>query len=137
MLTLELKGYVSVQTIAEGKHCTNLGQTSPQSPFKYFRITYLHLHLPKISLEKILKVQSKAKKTTSIEPGCLLVSLKYDLSDPHQTLFNINVKRVSVQDEWRRATVIPLHKGGASIDLDNYRLISKISIICKAMQRII
>jgi hypothetical protein len=40
-------------------------------------------------------------------------------------------------DEWRRAVVTPLAKGGSPNDVTNYRPISLTSAVCKLMERVI
>jgi len=39
--------------------------------------------------------------------------------------------------DWRRATVIPIHKGGDRSLVTNYRPVSLTSVVCKQMEHVI
>ena len=43
----------------------------------------------------------------------------------------------SLPGDWKRATVIPVHKGGDRSLVTNYRPVSLTSVICKQMEHVI
>ena len=47
----------------------------------------------------------------------------------------VNVTQVS--EDWKKATVIPIHKGGNKTLAANYRPISLTSVVCKQMEQAI
>ena len=44
---------------------------------------------------------------------------------------------MSIPDEWKAASVVPVHKKGSKSDVQNYRPISLTCIIMKVMERIV
>ena len=47
-------------------------------------------------------------------------------------------KQREVPDEWRRAVIVPLHKGkGSKSESNNYRVISRLSVWGKVYRRIL
>ena len=44
---------------------------------------------------------------------------------------------MSIPDEWKAASVVPVHKKGSKSDVQNYRPISIKCIIMKVMERIV
>lgn len=59
--------------------------------------------------------------------------LAYPLSD----LFNLSLDTCSVPLMWKTARITPLHKGGDSLDVNNYRPISIICSVIKIFEKII
>jgi hypothetical protein len=52
-------------------------------------------------------------------------------------LLDITINNGTVPCDWKRATVIPIHKGGDRSLLTNYRPVSLTSIVCKQMEHVI
>jgi hypothetical protein len=52
-------------------------------------------------------------------------------------LLDITVNNGSIPDDWKKATVIPVHKGGDRSIIPNYRPVSLTSVICKQMEHAI
>jgi hypothetical protein len=52
-------------------------------------------------------------------------------------LLDITVNNGSIPDDWKKAMVIPVHKGGDRSLIPNYRPVSLTSVICKQMEHAI
>jgi hypothetical protein len=52
-------------------------------------------------------------------------------------LLDLTINNGSLPCDWKRATVIPIHKGGDRSIVTNYRLVSLTSIVCKQMEHVI
>ena len=52
-------------------------------------------------------------------------------------IFNLSLELNIVPDIWNSAPVVPLLKGGDPTRLDNYRPISKLSVIAKTLESIV
>jgi hypothetical protein len=52
-------------------------------------------------------------------------------------LLDITMNNGTLPCDWRRATVIPIHKGGDRSLVTNYRPVSLTSVVCKQMEHII
>lgn len=59
------------------------------------------------------------------------------LSFPLSDLFNLSLTTCKVPSSWKCARVIPLHKGGDSSDINNYKPISIINTITKIFEKLI
>jgi len=53
------------------------------------------------------------------------------------TLYSSFMSVGQVPDDWRRAIVTPIYKGGVASDASNYRPISLTCVFCKVMERVI
>ena len=112
------------------------------------RCPLLCLMLPPIDLisfdpDKIIriskKIRSKCKTSPDPEgyPTILISQLINVLSAPLALLFNSFMSIGKLPSSWKTATVIPIFKKGPASNPANYRPISKTSIFCKLMERII
>jgi hypothetical protein len=52
-------------------------------------------------------------------------------------LLEITMNNGTLPGDWRRATVVPVHKGGDRSVVPNYRPISLTSVVCKQMDYVI
>ncbi len=52
-------------------------------------------------------------------------------------LLYTTINNGTLPGDWRRATVIPIHKGGDRSLVSNYRLVSLTSVVCKQMEHVI
>ncbi|XDV43619.1 hypothetical protein PO909_012067 [Leuciscus waleckii] len=59
------------------------------------------------------------------------------LAFPLCDLFNLSLSTCSIPLMWKFAKVIPIHKGGDSMDVNNYRPISIISNVAKIFEKLI
>ena len=79
----------------------------------------------------------------SKSPGCdgiptrLLKEAASSLAPSLATLFNISFERCTIPQEWRDATVTPIHKKGSKTEPSNYRPISLLSVTSKVQERIV
>ena len=69
--------------------------------------------------------------------GRILRSCALPLSKPLSYLFTKSYYGMSIPDEWKAASVVPVHKKGSKSDVQNYRPISLTCIIMKVMERIV
>src|SRR5207244_12014184 len=66
-----------------------------------------------------------------------LNNLKHVLNSPLAILFTLIFNYGTIPDDWKRAYVTPIFKKGCSADVNNYRPISIISVVCKLFEAII
>jgi len=52
-------------------------------------------------------------------------------------LLDITMNNGTLPGDWKRATVIPIHKGGVRSLVTNYRPVSLTSVVCKQMEHVI
>ena len=52
-------------------------------------------------------------------------------------LLDITMNNGTLPGDWKRATVIPIHKGGDRSVVTNYRPVSLTSVVCKQMKHVI
>ena len=52
-------------------------------------------------------------------------------------LLDITMNNGTLSGDWKRATVIPIHKGGDRLLVKNYRPVSLTSVVCKQMEHVI
>jgi len=52
-------------------------------------------------------------------------------------LLHITVNNGTVPRDWKRAVVVPIHKGGDRSSAKNYRPVSLTSVVCKSMEHVV
>jgi len=52
-------------------------------------------------------------------------------------LLAISLKNATIPSDWKRATVVPIYKGGDRLAVSNYRPISLTSVVCKQLEHVI
>ena len=52
-------------------------------------------------------------------------------------LLDLTMNNGTLPDDWKRATVVPVHKGGGRSLVTNYRPVSLTSVVCKQMEHVI
>ena len=52
-------------------------------------------------------------------------------------LLEITMNNGTLPGDWKKATVIPIHKGGDRSLVTNYRRVSLTSVVCKQMEHVI
>jgi len=70
-------------------------------------------------------------------PPILLKKFASSLVTPLLLLYSSFMSVGQVPNEWKRAIVIPVHKGELASDPGNYRPVSLTSVFCKLMERLI
>lgn len=75
---------------------------------------------------------------TGISPRLLIAASSSDkLVELITSLFNLCIKRCYVPNEWKAAVVTPLHKGGDSAEINNYRSISVLPPLAKVFEKLL
>lgn len=59
------------------------------------------------------------------------------IATPVTYLINLSLATNQVPAIWKSANVFPLHKGGDPANINNYRPISKLSVLTKLMESVI
>ena len=59
------------------------------------------------------------------------------IAQPISHIFNLSIQSNVIPDVWKTAHVLPLLKGGDPTLLNNYRPISKLSILAKVLERLV
>jgi len=70
-------------------------------------------------------------------PPILFKELAVQLAFPLSVLFNNSMSVGQIPNEWRKAIITPIAKGGLAFDVSNYRPISLTSVVCKIMERVV
>ncbi|XP_032421926.1 uncharacterized protein LOC116721974 [Xiphophorus hellerii] len=52
-------------------------------------------------------------------------------------IFNLSVSTGTIPEVWKASYVTPIHKGGETSDLNNYRPISKLSCLAKILEKLV
>jgi len=52
-------------------------------------------------------------------------------------LLDISINNGTIPRDWKKAIIIPIHKGGDRSVVKNYRLVSLTSGVCKQMEHVI
>ena len=122
---------------------TNLADQLP-NPSKSFN-TFLDpvtcsFQLEPVSLSKVLKLLKNLpiNKATGLDKiPCRLVNLAAPLiAESLCCIFNTSISSNIFPSDWKIAKIIPIHKGNAKDDLNNYRPISILSPISKIFERL-
>ena len=69
--------------------------------------------------------------------GKMLKCCSKSLARPLSLLFQISYYNCELPNDWKSANVVPVHKKGSKVDVENYRPISLTSIVAKTLERII
>jgi len=79
---------------------------------------------------------SKSQGPDELNPK-LLFELRSELCKPLTTLFNVSIQTGLIPQDWRDASVAPLHKKGSKNKSENYRPVSLTSIVSKLLESIV
>ena len=94
-----------------------------------------------ISTQELLKQVKKLKSKTSLDKDGLssifFKKIILDIAEPIRHIFNLSLTHGHVPLQLKTAKVIPVFKGGDSTAIENYRPISLLSIISKALEKVV
>ena len=75
----------------------------------------------------------KSAGPVNLEPY-LLKMVADIIAEPITHIFTLSLLSNSIPKIWKAAYVLPLLKGGDPSELNNYRLISKLSVLAKSLE---
>lgn len=78
----------------------------------------------------------KSAGPDGLDPSLLKLSAEV-IADPLTYIFNLSLEQSCIPDSWKLAHVVPLLKSGDPAILDNYRPISKLSVLAKNFESIV
>jgi len=94
-----------------------------------------------ISTQELLKQVKKLKSKTSLDKDGLssifFKKIFLDIAEPIRHIFSLSLTHGHVPVQLKTAKVIPVFKGGDSTALENYRPISLLSVISKALEKVV
>ena len=90
-------------------------------------------------LEVIQSLNSKCPPgADKLDPSFLKIAIKAPIILEQIThIFNLSTSTSSFPTAWKTAFVTPLHKGGDRDELNNYRPISKLCFLAKALEKLV
>ena len=91
--------------------------------------------------EDVLKILSNLNTRSAVGPDMVnniaLSQTKRSIAKPLVTLFNQSIQQSDVPDSWKLSYVTPIFKKGATDCVSNYRPISLLSCLSKALVKLI
>ena len=125
------KQYSSVYTVENSRNI-------PDNQEYPVNVTMLMVVIFESDVQKQLKNldASKSKGPDGIHPRLLKETAEL-ISSSLAKIFKKSLKEKAVPSDWKKATVIPLHKKGSKDKAKNYRPISLISVTSKIPERTI
>ena len=75
----------------------------------------------------------KAHGPDLLDPYFLKIAAEF-IAEPLTHIFNLTLSTSTIPKVWKSAFVYPLFKGGDPTSLNNYRPISKLSIVSKVLE---
>lgn len=122
---------------------TNLAQEIPafnDSPFSFMGNPQTNsFFIRHVTSEEISKEISKLNPSKSTGPYSIpiniLILIKDLISPPLQKIFNCSFDRGIVPEKFKIANVIPAHKKGSELCVNNYRPISLLSVFNKLLEK--
>ena len=93
------------------------------------------------SLQKIRKLLKQVKPSKAAGPdkihGMVLKNCSFGLAYPLSKLFQVSYNTGIIPNEWKAANVVPIHKKGPKMEVENYRPISLTCLIMKIFERVV
>ena len=94
-----------------------------------------------IDTKIIRKMIAAIGKNKSVGPDCIsgeILKPGGEAMVPYLArLLDITMNNGTLPGDWKKATVIPIHKGGDQSLVTNYRPVSLTSVVCKQMEHVI
>lgn len=106
-------------------------------------IAHYNLHLPQldVSVEEVMKVLSSVDPSKGPGPDCLppsfIKKFSASLASPVSIIFNRSLVSGVFPTMWKVASITPIHKAGNIHNVENYRGISILSCLPKALEKIV
>jgi len=85
--------------------------------------------MPPKSSGKAAKKAGKAQKNISKTGEAMIPYLA--------RLLDVTINNGTIPRDWKKAFVVPIHKGGDRSVVRNYRPVSLTSVVCKQMEHVI
>lgn len=99
------------------------------------------MELSAISAEETLSELTGLNPYKSMGPDgthpAMLKALADILAEPLSVLYNRSLREGTIPDDWKKAAVVPIHKGKELEAVENYRPVSLTSVPAKIMERLI
>ncbi len=99
-----------------------------------FDITSLHVAEILRALQQL--DLSKSAGPDNLEPSFLRSAANF-IAVPLCHIFNLTISEKEIPGIWKSVHVLPLLKGGAPSDVNNYRPISKLCVLSKVLEKLI
>jgi len=97
--------------------------------------------LSEVTISQVIEILTKvdSRKATGLDGiSAHILKASCDVIAPQLAyMFNRSIKTSKFIDEWKVARVTPIHKGGSTSDINNYRPISVLPIISKIFEKLI
>lgn len=87
--------------------------------------------------KKLLELNTDKAQGPDGIPAKVLKELSEDLVKPLYILFTKSITDMTIPNDWKKATVIPIFKKGTKTDPGNYRPVSLTCILCKMLESFI
>ena len=94
-----------------------------------------------IDIKTIRRIRANGKNK-SVGPDCIPGEILKMGGEIIMILYLAQLLEVTINNgilpqDWKRATVVPIHKGGDGLLVTNYRPVSLTSVVCKQMEHVI
>lgn len=123
-------GFIFNQTVNKSVPCPAMSASENVNRelfnFKPISVSEVHKALRDID-------HKKSAGTDNLDPFLLKVAADI-IAEPIAHIFNLSLLSNSIPKSWKAAYVLPLHKGGDPSELNNYRPISKLSVLSKILE---
>ena len=97
--------------------------------------------LGNISSETVRAYLKKLKPNKSEGPDgiCarILKECEREIAIPLASIFSKSLRETKIPQDWKRAHIVPVFKGGDKSNVENYRPVSLTSLVCKTLESII
>ena len=124
-----------------GPNLANVIPDTNVSPMSYMpNNSSNQLILEKVSAKEISDIIQKLNPSKSTGPFSIptkiLLIIKDLILNPLQTIFNLSFESGIVPTKFKIANVIPIHKSGSELSVNNYRPISLLSVFSRILEKL-
>ncbi len=132
--------FVAIGTLHDSQNLTHDNSSTVYSSVNHFKLDQLFDFYPVTVSEvnKALKSLDSRKQSgpDKLDPHFLKLAADF-IAPPLTYLFNLSLSTNEIPSIWKTAYVQPLFKGGDPTVLNNYRPISKLSILSKVLESLV